>query len=170
MIRVLTPADAAEFRRIRLDALQRHPEAFGASHAEAAQHDEVFYATMLELGIVFAAMRDGRLVGTAAFSIQKGEKARHKGLMWAVYVDPAHRGRRLGEQLVRAVVDHARTRVRVLQCSVVTQNLAARDMYLRLGFRRYGTEHRALCVNGRFLDEDMLEILFDDAGTMEGQP
>jgi RimJ/RimL family protein N-acetyltransferase len=165
---MLTRADATEFRRIRLEALERHPEAFGASYAENKDHGEAHFAAMLAESTIFAAERDGRLLGTAAFSIRHGEKARHKGVMWAVYVEPSQRGQRLGEQLVRAVIDHARGCVRVLQCSVVTENAGARDIYLRLGFRRYGTERRALRVNGRFLDEDLLDIMFDDA--VEGEP
>jgi L-amino acid N-acyltransferase YncA len=157
---MLGPADAAAFRRIRLEALLRHPDAFGASHAEAARQDEDHFAGMLRDNAIFGAERDGRLAGTAAFSRQRGEKARHKGFMWAVYVEPEQRGLRLGEQLVQAVIDHARRYVRVLQCSVVTGNTTARD--LRLGFRPYGTERRALRLGDRFLDEDLLDIMFDD--------
>jgi L-amino acid N-acyltransferase YncA len=159
---MLGPADAAAFRRIRLEALLRHPDAFGASHAEAARQDEGHFAGLLRDNAIFGAERDGRLAGTAAFSRLQGEKARHKGVMWAVYVEPAQRGERLGEQLVQAVIDHARQHVRVLQCSVVAGNATARDLYLRLGFRPYGTERRALRLGDRFLDEDLLDIMFDD--------
>lgn len=170
VIRLLSPADAAEFRRVRLEALLRHPEAFGASHAETVQRDEAHFAATLADNAVFGAELDGRLVGTAAFSRQQAEKARHKALMWAVYVDAGQRGKQLGERLVQAVIDHARRHVRVLQCAVATENHHARDIYLRLGFRRYGTERRALRVGGRFLDEDLLDIMIDEADAVEGQP
>ncbi len=39
IIRPLAAADAAEFRELRLEALERHPEAFWESHAEAARLD-----------------------------------------------------------------------------------------------------------------------------------
>ncbi|MFC7552454.1 hypothetical protein ACFQU7_09565 [Pseudoroseomonas wenyumeiae] len=73
-IRVLSPTDAAEFRRIRLEALLRHPEAFGASHAEMVQRDEACFAAMLADNTIFGAELDGRLVGTAAFSRQQGRR------------------------------------------------------------------------------------------------
>lgn len=167
-IRALSPADAAEFRRIRLEALMLHPESFGASHADAVQRDEAHFAAMLADNTIFGAELDGRLVGTAAFSRRQGEKARHKAVMWAVYVEAGQRGKHLGERLVQAVIDHARRHVRVLQCSVVTENNHARNIYLRLGFRHYGIERRALRVDGRFLDEDLLDIMIDDA--VKGEP
>jgi RimJ/RimL family protein N-acetyltransferase len=167
VIRVLTPADAVEFRRIRLEALLQHPDAFGVSHVEASSKDAAHFANVLSQSTVFAAEHGSRLVGTAAFSRHEGQKIRHKGLMWAVYVGASHRGQGLAEMLVRAVIDHARRHVRVLQCSVVTENAAARDIYLRLGFQRYGTERRALCLGHRFLDEDLLDIMFDDNAAAE---
>ncbi|MBO1073956.1 GNAT family N-acetyltransferase [Roseomonas marmotae] len=169
-IRILSAGDAGGFRRIRLEALELHPEAFGASYAENLPRDEAWFAAMLADSTVFAAEEDGRLVGTAAFSRLPGEKSRHKAVMWAVYVDQGHRGRHLGGRLVQAVIDHARHQVRVLQCAVSVENSAARDLYLRLGFTRYGTERRALCVDGRFLDEDLLDIMFDDGDIAKGHP
>lgn len=169
-IRVLAPADAAEFRRIRLEALLRHPEAYGASHAEAVLRDEAHFAATLAENTIFGAELDGRLVGTAAFSHRQGEKARHKAVMWAVYVEPGRRGQHLGERLVQAVIDHARQHARVLQCSVVTENHHARNIYIRLGFRHYGIERRALRVGDRFLDEDLLDIMIDDADTAKDAP
>ncbi|MFC7552455.1 GNAT family N-acetyltransferase [Pseudoroseomonas wenyumeiae] len=90
--------------------------------------------------------------------------------MWAVYVEENQRGQHLGERLVQAVIDHARRHARVLQCAVATENHHARNIYLRLGFRHYGIERRALRVGGRFLDEDLLDIMIDDAETTKAAP
>ncbi len=155
-IRRLEPADAEAFRAIRLEALERNPEAF-----QATLHDEVTepldrIADRLRRAAVFGAFVDGRLVGTAGFFAHQGEKVRHKGVLWGMYVRPEARGRGIGAALVEHVIAHARTEVEILALSVVTENAAARRIYERLGFVAYGTEPHAMKQDGIYYDEVLM--------------
>jgi RimJ/RimL family protein N-acetyltransferase len=98
----------------------------------------------------------------AGFMAQNRLKARHKGLMWGVYVRPDWRGRGLGEALVRQVVDHAADHVIVLEAGVGIFNTGARRTYHKLGFRPYGIERKALRIGDTFYDEELLFIDFSD--------
>lgn len=85
---------------------------------------------------------------------------KHRGTLWGVYVAPQVRGAGLGRRVVEQVLAHARTRVMQVHLSVTVGNAAALALYQGLGFELYGTEPRALKVDGRFLDEYLMLLRF----------
>ena len=133
--------------------MRSHPEAFSASFEHETAQPLTFFAERLAGSTVFGGFRDQELLGTAGFMIQAGPKRAHKGLLWGMYVRPEGRGTGLSRRLVEAVLDHARTRVELIQLSVVADNRTARRLYVSLGFEPYGIEERALKVEGRYLDD-----------------
>lgn len=161
LIRRLESADAEAFRKIRLEALERNPEAFQATfHDEAAESlDQV--ADRLRRAAVFGATIGDGWVGMAGFFALPGEKVRHKGVLWGMYVRPEARGRGIGAALVERVVAHARTEVEILALSVITENASARRLYERLGFVAYGTEPRAMKQGGVYYDEVLMAKALD---------
>ena len=162
-IAALTRDDAQTYRRLRLQALETAPEAFGASHAEEAARPLVAFAERIspqEPSRVFGAFAADELVGIAGFVVSTSPKSRHKGTLWGVYVAPEQRCRGVARRLVEAVIAHAARHVVVLNANVVTSNATARTLYERLGFRCYGTEAKALYVDGAFYDEALLALDF----------
>ena len=71
-----------------------------------------------------------------------------------------HRGHGLGRALVKAVIDHARAHVVLLQAAVGVANAPALRLYASLGFRHYGREDKALLVDGVFVDEALIVLDF----------
>ena len=108
--------------------------------------------------VTFGAFAGERLVGMATYIQNTREKTRHKGAMVAVYVAPDWRAAKLGRKLVERVIAHAQALGVMLQCTVTAENVAARRLYHSLGFLPYGLERDALCVDGRFLDEELLVL------------
>lgn len=164
-IRRLEPADAAAWRALRLEALQKHPAAFAESFEEAAQRDLAWFRERLPApdaaNAIFGVFDHGRLAGCAGFAVQTFAHLRHKGVMWGVYLQPGLRGRGIGDALVGRVIQHARQQVAVLQAAVAVDNAAAAALYRRAGFKPYGREPRALRVDGRDIDEELLTIDLD---------
>ena len=160
LVRRLAETDAQALRRLRLEALMMTPEAFLSSHEEEAERPSDWFraaARGTARNASFGAFDDdGSLVGMAGFVAGERLKDRHKGTLVAVYVQPGFRGRGLARQLVRAVIAHAAGKVVVLQATVGAANTSARELYAALGFVRYGTEPKAMLVDGRFLDNDLL--------------
>jgi RimJ/RimL family protein N-acetyltransferase len=153
---LLTPADAARFRDIRLEALQQNPEAFGSSFEWENDQSLAWFEERIAQSDIFGAFVDGDLVGTAGFRVQDGPKRSHKGLLWGMYVRPTARHSGLGRRLVEAVVSHASERVELLQLTVVSENRTARQLYAGLGFVEYGYEKKALKHDGRYYDEVLM--------------
>ena len=164
-IRRLTSADAAAYRDIRLAGLRDSPEAFGSTFVRENAKPLAWFCDRLQNSQVFGAFRSTDLLGIAGFVVREGEKERHKGLLWGMYVRPDSRNAGVGRQLVEAVIDHARDQVEVIQLSVVSGNGRARRLYACLGFVEYGVEKSSLKENGRYYDEILMALdLIPDAG------
>ena len=157
-IRRLTSADAAAYRNIRLAGLSETPEAFGSTFERENTQPLAWFCDRLRDSQVFGAFRSTELLGVAGFRGRNGEKERHKGLLWGMYVRPNARKTGVGRQLVEAVIDYARDRVEVIQLSVVSGNERARRLYGSLGFVEYGLEKKSLKQDGRYYDEILMAL------------
>ena len=133
-LRLLTPADAALYRSIRLAGLKESPEAFGSSFETEFTKPLAWFFDRLSSSEIFGAFRDTEVLGVAGLAIRQEEKEAHKGLLWGMYVRPEARGAGLARRLVEAVIAHARARVELIQLSVVAGNEQARRLYAGLGF------------------------------------
>jgi ribosomal protein S18 acetylase RimI-like enzyme len=160
VLRRLGAADAAAYRALRLAGLAESPEAFGSDVATESAAPVETFAERLAGGYVAGAFADGQLVAVAGFRPLEREKTRHRGDLWGVYVAPEARGAGLGRRVVEYALAHARGRVEQVHLAVTAGNAAAVALYEHLGFVRYGTEPRALRVNGRDLDEHLMVLRF----------
>jgi ribosomal protein S18 acetylase RimI-like enzyme len=163
-IRVLGVADADAYRRVRLDALRLHPEAFGSAHEDEAVLDHAQIVERLAApGFTrFGGFADRDLVGLVGLQIRSGAKEQHKARLFSMYVDAAHRSSGLAQQLIKAVIAGAReAEALVLQLSVSAGNAPAQRLYRRMGFTVYGVERRSLKVGERFHDEELMALDLD---------
>jgi ribosomal protein S18 acetylase RimI-like enzyme len=163
-IRLLTPDDASEYWRLRLEALQGDPEAFSSSAEEhhSLTLDEVRKRIGADDGdkFIVGAIENNQLAGTAGFYRGTGLKSRHKGHIWGVYVTPGLRGRGVGKRLMQEVLERAAAVEGVEQVllAVTTTQTAASRLYRSLGFEPFGCEPRALKIGDRFFDEEYLVL------------
>ena len=161
-IRRLKLGDAARYREIRLEALQREPAAFGSTFERESAQPLSWFEAAIGRAAIFGAFLGDKLAGIAGFSAQQGSKQAHKGVLWAMYVRSTARGMGVGKQLVAAVLGHARGRVEMVQLGVVSENVAAHRLYSAMGFVEYGFEKRALKQDGRYYDEFLMVKFLDE--------
>jgi ribosomal protein S18 acetylase RimI-like enzyme len=153
-IRHLTPADAADYRAIRLAALQNAPEAFGSTYEMEAARPLSGWEERLQTPGAFAADLDGKFVGLARFVQDSGSaKERHKGSIYGMYVASEARGQGVGSALLEAIIEHASGFVEQLRLGVVDDNEAAIRLYQKHGFEIYGKEMRALKTDRGYSNE-----------------
>ncbi|WP_298245287.1 GNAT family N-acetyltransferase [uncultured Bradyrhizobium sp.] len=162
MIRLLTPADAALYRTIRLEALATHPEAFTSTFEREQAMPLAWFEERLATSDVFGAFGADALVGTAGFRREDGAKTAHRAVLWGMYVRPDARKSGIGRRLVDAVAAHAASRVEQLHLVVVSENRPALRLYTAAGFVEYGRGMKALKQHGRYHDEVMMALFFED--------
>lgn len=155
-IRRLGARDAADYRSIRLAALQGAAAAFGSTYAAEVARPLSHFAERLTSSVVFAAYLDGEVVGMAGFKQEEGARDRHKGFVWGTYVQPRARRQGVAEELMRVLFEAAGAVVEQLTLCVVKENAAALALYGKLGFEVYGTEPRALKSADGYADEVLM--------------
>ena len=162
-IRFLTPDDAGEWLRLRVEALEGDPRAFSASLDEyrSLGIEEVKRRLWSNQdAFVVGAFEENQLLGVAGFFRDKGPKTRHKGRVWGVYVTRQARGKKLGRKIMEHVLQRglAIEGVEQILLSVSTTQEAALNLYRSLGFKPFGCEPRALKVDGTFVDEEYMVL------------
>ena len=161
-VRQLLDIDAAAYRRIRLEALADVPTAFGSDVPREAGFADSVWLERIATNPTFGVFNGSELVGIATFLRGAGTKREHRGEIVGVYVTPAARGTGAAQLLLETLIATVRDTIVQLHLTVATHNQPARRLYERLGFRRYGTEPRALLVEGRFYDEDLMVLRLDE--------
>ena len=111
-------------------------------------------ADRLEGSFVAGAWQGDELVGIAGITRFEGAKLAHRALLWGMYVRPRARGARVGDALMRFLMDDARARgIEQVILTVAAENTRARRLYERWGFAIYGTEPRAIKLADGYMDE-----------------
>lgn len=151
-IRRLTIADAPAYRALRLRGLREHAEAFTSSWGEDdAQPLAVTEARLASpQQVLWGAFDAGALRGIVGLELLRRAKERHKAKVVGMYVPADEAGRGVGTVLLQALLAHARQAgLSDLVLTVTEGNAAALRLYRQAGFEAFGTEPRAIRVNGR---------------------
>ena len=157
-IQPLTDADAGEFQRLRLQALQESPSSFGSSHEEEVHRtlDQVQQHIAGSVERVFLGLFTGtELVGMVGVGREQGLKERHIAFIRSMYVAPHARSQGAGRQLLAAALQQARSwpGVEQVTLSVTASNKAAVRLYEAAGFMEVGRMPRALKMGPNYYDE-----------------
>ncbi|MGI5505690.1 GNAT family N-acetyltransferase [Lentzea sp. CA-135723] len=128
-IHQVEPDEWALWRDIRLDALASDPEEFGSTLAREQVYTEDEWRERAAEGLKLVALDPAPVALVAA-------TAKPEGLyLYSMWVRDSHRGRGVGEALVRTVLTWAAEEGwKVVRLRVWDDNLPARRLYRRLGF------------------------------------
>ncbi len=154
----LTPAHAAAYRAIMLQAYATEPDAFTSTVPEreplplewwAARVSDQPEAAELALG----AFDGARLVGVVGLRFERRARTLHKATLYGLFVLPDFRRHGVARGLVEAVLEEARSTpgLRVVQLTVTETNAPAIRLYQSCGFQPFGTEPLALRVGDGFV-------------------
>jgi len=164
-IKRLTRDDAQSFYSLRLEALEREPEAFSSSPQEHRAMTPDAIAKRLgsdpeDRSFVLGALYEDRLVGMAGFFQEEGPKTRHKGRIWGVYVTRDWRRKGVARVLLSEIIRRAQARPELEQItlSVASSQTPAKQLYEALGFEVYGREARAIKHGDTYVDEDLMML------------
>ena len=165
--RMLRPADASSYRSVRLDCLRRFPGHFGSSYDEELATPKLKFEAIIEKGsgdeFMLGALLGERLIAIAGLTRDGRRKARHCGEIVQMYVDPAHRGQKVGETLLRRVIESAfrMEGIEHLDLGVVTDNAAATKLYESVGFETCGVKRRHFKDGDGYRDQRLMQLFKD---------
>jgi ribosomal protein S18 acetylase RimI-like enzyme len=162
--RPLKPGDEAAYRHIHLDSLQTFPDNFGTRYEDQVKVEKLQFEEFIETGsqdnFIFGAFAGDDLIGIAGFRRGDREKTRHRGEIVQMYVDPDFHGQRVGESLMREVVEAAftLTGIESLELSAVASNLSAQTLYEKIGFETYGIRSEYFKSGERYWDQRFMQL------------
>ncbi|QFP75911.1 GNAT family N-acetyltransferase [Deinococcus sp. AJ005] len=172
-IRLLTGADAAVYREVRLAALRSDPNAFITTAAEFESRTLESITAQLTpqpTFVTFGAFVGNELVGLLSLGREERPRLKHRANIFGVSVSPAARGQGCADALMRAGLAHARgwDGVTSIHLSVTETQTAARCLYERYGFQVWGTQPDAVQDDeGHALTEHHLCLLLDGKTTSQ---
>ena len=146
----LQASDAAQYRKLMLEAYELAADAFTSTAEERKAEPEAFWVKRIAdptgMSAAFGAFDDQDLVGTVALEFSAKPKTRHKALLIGMYVAPAARGTGAGRALLETVVERARAKqgILLLTLTVTEGNEPAVNLYRGAGFQPFGVEPMAI--------------------------
>jgi ribosomal protein S18 acetylase RimI-like enzyme len=167
VVRELVEADLAAYKALRDEALARDEDAFTSDAATEALRSAESYRSRLGIvhdaiarGFTLGAFDGGLLVGALTIERDSRRKVRHVGHLVGMMVAGARQRSGIGRALLDAAITRARDdgELHLITLSVTASNPAAVGLYERAGFVRYGRLPRAIRVDDRFLDKDLMVL------------
>ena len=108
------------------------------------------------------AVLDGHVIGWCDI-VPIGRPVYAHGGVLGMGIVAEHRGRGIGEALMRAALGRAKARgLTRVELTVRSDNERAIALYRKLGFADEGVKRRAIRVDGRYLDVACMALLFDE--------
>ena len=156
----LPVSDWREFKKIRLGALKKEPQAFGSSYAKEAAYPDTKWQERLrdvesKKRIYLFAKLEGRIIGMAMGGRTDEDKKEHLAHVWGTYVDSKARGKGIAKELMQRIIEELGkdTDVQRIRVEVNAEQKPAVKLYESLGFKWIrimtskmgdGLEHQAL--------------------------
>ncbi len=161
VVRQLAAGDAHSFKQLRLQAIQTTPSFVWPTYAEESTRSVEELVARIQptsTQVVFGIFSGTELYALAGLRREPLEQVRHKGYVWGVIVEPSQRGKGYARRLMDEVASFAKNNwgATQLNLSVNVENFAAKKLYEKLGFIRFGIEPNALRVGPRYFDEEHL--------------
>jgi ribosomal protein S18 acetylase RimI-like enzyme len=102
--------------------------------------------------ISLMAEADGKIVGHCyARRVEPGSELSHVGEL-GMFVTSGYRGRGIGGKLLDSVIKQSKGKFEMLRLGVLATNKVAKHLYKSRGFRRFGTEPRAVKRGARYIN------------------
>lgn len=158
-VRVLGEDDWAEYREVRLLALQESPESFIASYEDEVAEDEQFWRDRMNRSDRFLAERDDQALGIVSLGVHSEEE--QIGDVFGLYVAPEGRNTGVSWNLVKAAATKAAEKGYVqLYYWAGSENGRAIAFAVNFGFRPTGDRRPTRVENNEeFGQEEVAMVL-----------
>jgi len=165
-LRELDAGDADAFWQLRLRGFADEPASFGSSYEEASQRPLADVARELRSeglspdDFVLGAFAGDALVAITGLRRERRLKRSHRAELWGMHVAREHRRQGIGRTVLLGVLERAQRIAGLEQVllTVMAANPAAIALYASAGFTRYGFAPKAMRLDGRWFDEELMRL------------
>ncbi len=153
-----------EYKELRLEALKKEPQAFGANYNETvSKPDDVWIERVKasEIGdkdLMYFAEVNGKLIGMIGAFFNTNEKNQVVSNIWGVYVNEQFRGKGIGKKLMEQLINRVESnnKSKIIKLKVTRNQKEALSLYQRFGFKIVGTI-KYILGDGKEHDEYIME-------------
>lgn len=164
-IKIIDKSDWVSYQKLRLTALKVAHESFGSTYEREVQFTEqqIIERISPNSNKFFMGIFDEKeLIGVVSFHREVGQKDRHKGNIYGMFIHEDYQGKGLAKLLLSTLINKVKEEypdLEQIRLSVVSNNISAIKLYGHLGFENYGVEINALKEGDKYFDEDLM-VLF----------
>lgn len=164
-IKIIDKSDWVSYQKLRLTALKVAHESFGSTYEREVQFTEqqIIERISPNSNKFFMGIFDEKeLIGVVSFHREVGQKDRHKGNIYGMFIHEDYQGKGLAKLLLSTLINKVKEEypdLEQIRLSVVSNNISAIKLYGHLGFEKYGVEINALKEGDKYFDEDLM-VLF----------
>ena len=145
-------------RDLRLEALEKEPQAYSSTFEEEVELTESEWITR-NRNAMYAFIND-EPVGMIVMIIQDNPMTKHVANIFGVYVKKSHRELGIGSRLIEQAIKELSKNDQVvkIKLSVNTEQTAAVILYEKHGFKVVGNQEKEFYFNDRFYDDLLMEL------------
>jgi ribosomal protein S18 acetylase RimI-like enzyme len=140
----LTATDKEQYRKIRLECLQKYPQNFGSLYEDEKTSNNLKFDKIITenngTDFLYGAFDGENLVGICGAIKESRTKTKHTSEISHMYVQTAYSGKGIGSALVQLTIEKifSNNTVEQIILGVVQSNVQAIKLYQNAGFVQYG--------------------------------
>lgn len=171
-LKLLVEQDVNAYKNLRLKSFQEAPFAFSESYEDEVKKLESEFLEELkilnnppECYTLGAFSENNELIGFVKFRRDLRSKARHKSMIYALYVDEKHRKQGIAKKLLLEVLQKAQklSGLEQIHLWVLHADNSVSDFYKKCGFESQGTRVKNdLKINGIYVDAEYMVKYLND--------
>jgi L-amino acid N-acyltransferase YncA len=161
-IRSATEADLPDLLEIYNDAILHTTASYDYEPHTLAMR-RTWYDTKMAQGVpIFVAERQGRVIGFSSFGPFRAWAAYQYTVELSIYVAASDRGRGVGKQLMKPLIEAARAmNMHVMVAGIDATNEASLRLHRSFGFQEVAHFSQVGHKFGRWLDLKFLQLILD---------
>jgi ribosomal protein S18 acetylase RimI-like enzyme len=152
-----------EFKKIRLEALQKEPQAFGDDYENLKNKKENYWRKQLtnKKQVWYGVFDETNLVGIGSIKYAKKRVFTHIAHLSGIYVKPSHRGQGIGRILFEKRVEEAFLNSKVIKLKLIVNinQTNAINLYKSCGFNIVGEMRNEFKIGTVYHNAYLMELI-----------